>query len=355
MGWEDNIRRVVPYTPGEQPKDRDIIKLNTNENPYPPSPEVEKALRHLKAEDLRLYPDPAASGLVHAIAAEHGLSDEEVFAGVGSDEVLALSFLTFFSGTKPVLFPDITYSFYDVWADLYRIPYRQIPLDGEFSIVAADYAAENGGVVFPNPNAPTGRLLPAESAEAIIAANPESIVIVDEAYIDFGGISVVPLIRKYPNLIVVQTFSKSRNLAGMRIGYACADPKLIRYLSDVKYSFNSYTLNRTSLALGEACIRDRDYFKECCARIRATRERTAEELRALGFVFHDSAANFLFISHPKMPGKEIFEALKARKIYVRWWDKDRIRNHLRVTIGTDAQMDALIAALKDILADRRHV
>ncbi len=352
MGWEANIRKVVPYTPGEQPKDRDIIKLNTNENPYPPSPEVEKALRHLKAEDLRLYPDPAASGLVHAIAAEHGLRDEEVFAGVGSDEVLALCFLTFFNGTKPVLFPDITYSFYDVWADLYRIPYRQIPLDGEFAINPEDYAVENGGVIFPNPNAPTGRLMPPESVESIISANPDSIVIVDEAYIDFGGTSAVPLIRKYPNLVVVQTFSKSRNLAGMRIGYACADPKLIRYLSDVKYSFNSYTLNRTSLALGEACMKDREYFAGCCAKITATRERTAEGLRRLGFTFNDSAANFLFISHPDMPAAEIFKALKARKIYVRWWDKDRIRNHLRVTIGTDTQMNTLIAALADILAGR---
>ena len=349
MGFENNIRRVVPYTPGEQPKDRDIVKLNTNENPYPPSPEVEKALRHLAAEDLRLYPDPAASGLVHAIALEKGLSDGEVFAGVGSDEVLALCFLTFFNGKMPVLFPDITYSFYDVWAELYRIPYRRIPLDEDFAIVPEDYFAENGGIIFPNPNAPTGRLMPLACVEEIVSKNRESVVIVDEAYIDFGGETAVPLIHTYDNLIVVQTFSKSRSLAGMRIGYACASEKLIRYLSDVKYSFNSYTLNRAALALGEACLSDRSYFEACCAKIAATRERTAEDLRALGFVFHASAANFLFITHPDMPAGEIFQALKARKIYVRWWDKDRIRNYLRVTIGTDEEMERLVAALREIL------
>ena len=353
MGLEDKIRRVTPYTPGEQPKGAGIIKLNTNENPYPPSPMVREALEAAaaggKTDELRLYPDPAASDLTCAIASAYGLSPEEVFVGVGSDDVLAMSFLTFFNSDIPILFPDITYSFYDVWAELFRIPYEQVPLDDNFEIRAEDYRRENGGIVIANPNAPTGALLRPEEIEEIVRSNPGSVVIVDEAYIDFGGISALPLIRKYENVVVVQTFSKSRSAAGLRIGWAMAGKKLIRYLSDVKYSFNSYTMNRPSIEIGTACVRDGAYFRECCAKIRATRERTAEELRGLGFAMRDSSANFLFVTHPEVPAETIFEELKARGIYVRWWNRPRIRNHLRITIGTDDEMRTLAAALGDIL------
>lgn len=248
--WEANIRKVVPYTPGEQPNESGMIKLNTNENPYSPAPGVEKALKALDADTLRLYPDPTAGDLVHSIAAFYGLKDEQVFTGVGSDDVLAMCFLTFFNSEKPILFPDITYSFYDVWADLLRIPYERPALDEEFHIRKEDYFRENGGIVFPNPNAPTGVEMPLSEIEEIVAKNPESIVIVDEAYVDFGAASALPLIEKYDNLLVVQTFSKSRSLAGMRIGYAFGNPELIKYLNDVKYSFNSYTMDRTTIAAG---------------------------------------------------------------------------------------------------------
>lgn len=355
MGFEEKIRKVIPYVPGEQPKETDIIKLNTNENPYPPSPEVAKVLRAFDADTLRLYPDPASGVLVHAIAEQYGLRDEEVFAGVGSDDVLAMCFMTFFNSASPVLFPDITYSFYDVWADLLRIPYEQIPLDSDFHIVPSDYRRENGGVIFPNPNAPTGSLMPMEHIREIVEANPDSVVIIDEAYIDFGGESALPLIREYPNVVVVQTFSKSRSAAGLRIGYAFADPALIRYLNDVKYSFNSYTLNRLTIEAGAACIRDDAYFRNSCSRIIETRGRTVKALRELGFTVQDSAANFVFASHPAVIGKLLFEYLKSRKIYVRWWDKPRIRNYLRITIGTDEQMDVLIAALKDYLEPQTNM
>ena len=232
--WEENVRQVIPYTPGEQPNQPDMIKLNTNENPYPPAPGVEKALKKMDMDAMRLYPDPAAYDLVHAIAQMYSLKDEQVFVGVGSDDVLAMSFLTFFNSEKPVLFPDITYSFYDVWADLFKIPYERPALDENFHIKKEDYFRENGGVIFPNPNAPTGVEMQLEDVEEIIRHNQDVIVIVDEAYVDFGGKSALPLIEKYDNLLVVQTFSKSRSLAGMRIGFACGNEKLIKYLNDVK-------------------------------------------------------------------------------------------------------------------------
>lgn len=264
--WEANIRKVVPYTPGEQPNESGMIKLNTNENPYSPAPGVEKALKALDADTLRLYPDPTAGDLVHSIAAFYGLKDEQVFTGVGSDDVLAMCFLTFFNSEKPILFPDITYSFYDVWADLLRIPYERLALDEEFHIRKEDYFRENGGIVFPNPNAPTGVEMPLSEIEEIVAKNPESIVIVDEAYVDFGAASALPLIEKYDNLLVVQTFSKSRSLAGMRIGYAFGNPELIKYLNDVKYSFNSYTMDRTTIAAGVASMRIRHILRNAAIR-----------------------------------------------------------------------------------------
>lgn len=350
MKWEDNVRKVVPYTPGEQPQDQNVIKLNTNENPYPPAPGVADRLAELIPERMRLYPAfPEQTRLAEALAACYGIDREQLFIGVGSDDVLSLAFMTFFQSGRPVLFPDITYSFYDVWADLYRIPYEKKALDAQFAIRPEDYRQPNGGVVFPNPNAPTGVLMAPEQVEEIVAANRDVVVIVDEAYIDFGGISCLPLIDRYDNLLVVQTFSKSRSMAGMRIGYAMGDPKLIRYLNDVKYAVNSYTMNYAALQLGVEAVQDVAYFEECCARIVRTRERAEEELRRLGFTFPESYGNFIFASHKDIPAKEIFERLKENGIYVRYWNKERINNHLRITIGTDEQMEELYLALEKIL------
>ena len=351
--WEDNVRKVIPYTPGEQPNQPDMLKLNTNENPYPPAPGVERALRELETDTLRLYPDPTAGNLVHAIAERYHLKDEQVFVGVGSDDVLAMSFLTFFNSQKPVLFPDITYSFYDVWADLFRIPYERPALDEDFHIRKEDYFRENGGVIFPNPNAPTGVELPLEDVEDIICHNRDVIVIVDEAYVDFGGTSAVSLIEKYDNLLVVQTFSKSRSLAGMRIGFVCGNAKLIKYLNDVKYSFNSYTMNRPSILLGTASVEDDAYFKETVEKIVHTREWFKAEMKKLGFTFPDSQANFLFASHPDVPAKEIFEAARANNIYVRYFDKPRINNYLRITIGTDEEMKKFLKFLTSFLKSQK--
>lgn len=351
--WEKNVRRVTPYTPGEQPKGADIIKLNTNENPYPPSPAVEAALKGLSADFLRRYPDPAAEPLVSAVAETYGLQKENVFVGVGSDDVLAMLFLTFFNGGKPILFPDITYSFYDVWAEMLRIPYETVPLDKDFRIRTADYEKENGGVVIANPNAPTGEYLPLSEIETIVRENRKVIVIVDEAYIDFGGESALPLIEQYDNLIVAQTFSKSRALAGLRIGMAFANPELIRYLNDVKYSFNSYTMNLPAIALGTAALSDRAYFEDTCKKIIATRERVAGELRALGFAFPDSASNFLFITHEKIDCVALFEWLRERHIYVRHFDRpERITPYLRVTIGTEKEMDTFLSAVKTYMGEQ---
>ena len=349
--FENNIRKVEPYVPGEQPQGN-VIKLNTNENPYPPAPGVEKVLKGMDTDTMRLYPDPTAGDLVHSIAAFYGLKDDQVFTGVGSDDVLAMCFLTFFNSENPILFPDITYSFYDVWADLLRIPYERPVLDEEFHIRKEDYFRENGGIVFPNPNAPTGVEMPLSEIEEIVAKNPESIVIVDEAYVDFGAASALPLIEKYDNLLVVQTFSKSRSLAGMRIGYAFGNPELIKYLNDVKYSFNSYTMNLPSQVMGVEAVRDDAYFKATTAKIVATRERIKKELTSLGFTFPDSKANFIFASHKEVPAEELFRALREADIYVRHWNKPRIANSLRITVGTDEEMDRLIAFLKNYLEKR---
>lgn len=351
MSWEDNVRRVVPYTPGEQPQNPNVIKLNTNECPYPPAPGVAKALQSFQADALRLYPDPAASDLTKALAAYYGVKQSEVFVGVGSDDVLAMIFMTFFNSKKPLLFPDITYSFYDVWADLFRIPYRQIPLNDEFEINKEDYIGkECGGIIFPNPNAPTGVLVDLAFIEDIVRANPDVIVVVDEAYIDFGGVSALPLIQKYDNLLVVQTFSKSRAMAGIRIGYAFGCEKLIKYLSDVKFSFNSYTMNRPALALGVEAVRDDAYFKEIVGKIVNTREWVKKELKELGFVFKDSMSNFIFATHPDYDIVNIFEELRKRDIYVRHFNGERIRDYLRITIGTDEEMKILINTIKEIVA-----
>ena len=347
--WEANVRKVVPYVPGEQPKDKDVIKLNTNENPYPPSPMVKEAIQKLDVEQFRKYPDPAITDLVSELALAYGVEPENVIVGVGSDDVLAMAFMTFFNSKKPVLFPDITYSFYDVWADLLKIPYETQKLDENFQIVKEDYMKENGGIIFPNPNAPTGVLQDLGTVEEIISKNKDSIVIVDEAYIDFGGKSALPLIEKYDNLLVVQTFSKSRSMAGMRIGYAFGDKKLIKYLNDVKYSFNSYTMNQTSITLGVACVQDKQYFEDTVQKIIKTREWTKEELNKLGFTFQDSMSNFIFATHKEKSAQEIYQALREHKIYVRYFNKPRIDNFLRITIGTDEEMKQLIAFLKEYL------
>lgn len=344
--FEKNIRKVEPYVPGEQPQ-RKVIKLNTNENPYPPAPNVAKAMRQLDTDAFRRYPDPTCSDLVKELAEFYGVAEEQVFVGVGSDDVLAMCFLTFFNSEKPILFPDITYSFYKVWAELYRIPYRCPELDENFRLVKEDYFQENGGIIFPNPNAPTAIYESLDTVEEIIRRNPEVIVIVDEAYVDFAGRSALELIDRYDNLIVVQTFSKARSMAGMRIGYAISNPLLIRYLNDAKYSFNSYTMNQTSLLCGVEAVRDRAYFEEGIRKLVETRAWTAEELKKLGFQMTDSGANFLFITHPKCDAQELFEILKAHDIYVRHWNSKRIEQYLRVTIGTREEMEVFVAFLKD--------
>ena len=347
--WEKNVRKVVPYVPGEQPKESKMIKLNTNENPYPPAPGVKEALTKLDAEKLRLYPDPTADSLVSALAEYYGLQKNEVFVGVGSDDVLSVAFLTFFNSEKPIFFPDITYSFYDVWADVYRIPYERQPLNDDFEIVKEDYYKENGGVIFPNPNAPTGVLQRLESIEEIVSHNRDVVVIVDEAYIDFGGVSALELIHKYDNLLVVQTYSKSRSMAGLRVGYAMGNEKLIKYMNDVKYSINSYTMNMPSLVYGVEALKDDAYFKEITGRIIATRERAKIKLKELGFSFGDSMSNFIFATHSAVPAKKIFEAVREQKIFVRYFNQPRIDNYLRITIGTDEEMDALFEALEKIV------
>lgn len=349
MKWENNIRKVVPYVAGEQPKDKNVIKLNTNECPYSPAPGVEKVLHGFDYDILRKYPDPDVTDLRKVLAARYKVDEEQIFVGVGSDDVLSMAFLTYFNSDKPILFPDITYSFYDVWADLYRIPYQCQALDENFCIIKEDYLKENGGVIIANPNAPTGLMTPISEIEEIIKANQDVVVIIDEAYVDFGGESCVPLVEKYENLLVVQTFSKSRSMAGMRIGFAIGSKKLISYLNDAKFSFNSYTMNATSIVAGVASVEDEQYFQETVAKVVATRERTKGELTRLGFTFPDSKTNFIFAKHEKVSGKEIFDALRANGMYVRRWDKDRISDYLRISIGTDEEMDKLLAFLEEYI------
>lgn len=349
MKWEDNVRKVVPYVAGEQPNKPNMIKLNTNECPYPPAPGVERLVAGLNCDALRLYPDSNTTPLVNALAEYYHVKPSRIFVGVGSDDVISMAFMTFFNGGKPILFPDVTYSFYDVWADLYRIPYQTCPLDENWHICPQDYKQPNGGVIFPNPNAPTGLLESLDVVEEIIQANRDVVVIVDEAYIDFGGESALPLLEKYDNLLVVQTFSKSRAMAGLRIGFCIGNEKLIKYLNDVKFSFNSYTMNLPAQVLGVEAVKDEAYFRETTGKIIATREWVKQELSRLGFTFPDSKANFVFASHKTVPAQEIFQALREADIYVRYWNKPRINNCLRITIGTDDEMHSLIAFLRDYL------
>lgn len=352
--WENNVRRVVPYTPGEQPKCSNIIKLNTNENPFPPSPKAAQIVKEFDSDKLRLYPDTDSTVLVDALAERYGVDSDRIFVGVGSDDVLSMAVLTFFNSDKPVIFPDITYSFYDVWCDVYRIKYETKALKDDFTIDANDYFCENGGIVIPNPNAPTGVLQSVDMFESILKANTNSVVIVDEAYIDFGGESCVKLIDKYENLLVVQTFSKSRSMAGARIGYAFGSKKLIKYLNDVKFSINSYTMNWVTQLAGAESVKDEEYFRKTKNEIVRVREYSKDKLAELGFEFPDSMSNFIFATHKTVPAKTIFEKLKEKSIFVRYWNKDRINNHLRITIGTQEQMDKLFEALCEILSENER-
>lgn len=344
------VRALTPYVPGEQPRDRAYIKLNTNENPYPPSPAVLAAIRGATSGDLRLYPDPDSTALRDAVAACHGIRRENVFVGNGSDEVLALAFMAFFKQERPLLFPDITYSFYPVYCDLFGIRARTIPLAEDFSIDLAAYPEDNGGVILPNPNAPTGRFLALAEIEKLLARNTETVVAIDEAYVDFGGESAIGLISRHPNLLVIQTLSKSRSLAGLRVGFAVAQEALIDGLQRVKNSFNSYPLDRLSLAGAVAAMADQEYFDQTRRDIISTRERTAEQLAGLGFAVVPSTANFLFVRHPARRAAELFAELKRKGILVRHFNLPRISDHLRITVGTDAEMQTLVTTMGRILS-----
>ena len=364
--WEKNLRQVTPYVPGAQPQSKNVIKLNTNENPYPPSPMVAKVIREMDLDTgMRKYPDPTSGELVRALESYHGLDEGQVFVGTGSDDVLSIAFLTFFNSDKPIVFPDVTYSFYPVWAQVYGIPYREIPVDESFRIIPEDYGwidpngqaqaideagdiPENGGVVIANPNAPTGISLKRNNVEKIIAANPDVIVIVDEAYIDYSSETVLPLLHDYDNLVIVRTFSKSRAMAGMRIGYAISSPKLIRAMNNVAQSINSYTMSATTLKAGVASIADDAYFHQRIEDVRKTRARTIVELKKRLFNVLPSSTNFVFASPARINCERLFEELCARNIFVRHFTGERIKDYLRITIGTDSEMDKLFAAIDEI-------
>ncbi|MGO3344847.1 MAG: histidinol-phosphate transaminase [Marinomonas sp.] len=351
--WTDKIASLDPYVPGEQPQDKKYIKLNTNESPYAPSPKALAAMQEQVSERLRLYPDPNCVTLKSAVAKSYQLDANQVFVGNGSDEVLALAFMGYFVGDKPLAFADITYSFYKVYAGLYSIEPKLIPLDDDFNIVTADYQnLDVAGVVVTNPNAPTGKALPLADIEAILSANPDVVVLVDEAYVDFGAQSAATLVNQYPNLLVVQTLSKSRALAGIRVGYALGHPDLIEGLERLKNSFNSYPIDRIALAGATAAVEDETYLKEICDKTIATREQSVKDLTALGFTVLPSATNFVFVTHPEKNAETIYLALKEQGILVRFFgsNKPRIGNYLRITIGTDAEMAALTNALKVLLS-----
>lgn len=350
MSWQDKLRQVEPYVAGEQPKIVNMIKLNTNENPYGPSPKVKDVLASIDTDKLRLYPNSDAVDLRKALANYYGLNEEQVFLGNGSDEVLALTFLTFFNGQEPVLFPDVTYSFYPVYCDLYQMDYQLIKLDDDFKINVDDFNQPNSGIIFPNPNAPTGLLVDLDFIETVLKNNPDSIVVVDEAYIDFGGTSCVPLINKYDNLVVTQTYSKSRSLAGIRLGIALGSKEAIKHLYDVKNSFNSYPIDYIAQQVGLASILDDQDTKTKCAKVIKTREMTKARLKELGFIVPDSYANFVFVRHPDIDGQKLFEALREVGIIVRHWNKDRIDQYLRISIGTDEEMGAMFDFLEEYLS-----
>lgn len=344
--WTQTVRNVKPYVPGEQPKDRKYIKLNTNENPYPPSAKAILAIRQAANETLRLYPDPAGDELRDTIADRFGLKRGNVFIGNGSDELLAFCFPAFFEPAgRPVLFAEITYSFYPVYAEFFHVPYRLIPVDHEFDIPVDSYFQDNGGILIANPNAPSGKGFPLEDIEKILQYNEKSVVILDEAYIDFGGQTAVGLIDRYPNLLIIRTLSKSHALAGLRVGFALGNEELIDGIVRVKDSINSYTVDRLAQAGAREAIKDDAYFQETRSKIIRTRERVSAELEKTGFRVIPSQANFIFISHPQRPGRDLFHDLREKGILVRYFDKPKIDNFLRVTIGTDEEMDSFLAAI----------
>jgi histidinol-phosphate aminotransferase len=350
--WSDVVKGLKPYVPGEQPRLANLVKLNTNENPYGPSPRALAAIRAATDESLKLYPDPNAEQLKRAIGKYHGVGAQNVFVGNGSDEVLAHIFLGLLKQARPILFPDISYSFYPVYCALYQVAFETIPLADDFSIQVDGYIKPNGGIIFPNPNAPTGCLVPLTDIERLLQANTESVVVIDEAYVDFGGESAIPLTARYPNLLVVQTLSKSRSLAGLRVGFAVGHADLIEALERVKNSFNSYPLDRLAIAGAVAAYEDREYFEKTCKAVIATREKLIGELKALGFEVLPSKANFIFARHPQHDAEKSALALRQRSIIVRHFKLPRIEQFLRITVGTDEQCVALIAALREILKPR---
>ncbi|MCX7772155.1 MAG: histidinol-phosphate transaminase [Clostridia bacterium] len=348
--WNENTRSLTPYVPGEQPKDKKLIKINTNESPYPPSPLVIERIRNADLNDLRLYPDPDSTPLKKAVAEFYGISEQEVFPGNGSDEVLALLFKAYFDASTPIAFPDITYSFYPVYSELYNVPYTRVPVKDDFSIDFNAYPSDVKAILFANPNAPTGLYIDRAEIEALLRRRPETLIILDEAYIDFGGESCVPLINSYDNLIVVQTLSKSRALAGMRIGLAFGAPSLMEGLDRVKNSFNSYTMDRLAIVAAEAAFQDKAYFEETCKKVIRTREWTKEAFKEMGVEVTDSQTNFLFASLPGVPGPQVQARLRQEGILVRNFKASRTENWLRISIGTDEEMKKLVEAVKKVMA-----
>ena len=347
--WLDKLRKIQPYVAGEQSKNPNIIKLNANETPYPPSPKVKEVLSNFNTDNLKKYPASDALELKNALAKAYNLNENQIFMGNGSDDVLALCFQAFFCSDKPILFPDLTYSFYPVWCSLFKTPYKNIPLDENFRINPDDYKEENGGVILPNPNAPTGIYENLDFIEKILNNNKDCIVIIGEAYIDFGGESAISLLDKYENLVIVQTMSKSRSLAGLRVGYAFASAELISVLEAVKNSYNSYTMDSIAISAAAASLADNDYFKDTCNKIINTRQKTIQALEKLDFDVVPSMANFVLATHKSVKAVDVFEKLKAQNIFVRYFKIPRIDNYLRITIGTDDEMDKLFYALKNLL------
>ena len=349
--WSQRTSELDPYVPGEQPKDSQYIKLNTNENPYPPSPKALQAIQQAAGADLRLYSDPNADELKQAIADFYQLKPNQVFVGNGSDEVLAHAFVALLKQDKPLLYPDISYSFYPVYSRLFGIKTKEIPLTDDFTIDVNDYQQPNGGIIFPNPNAPSSIALPLDKIEQMLQANPDSVVVVDEAYVDFGAESAVALINQYKNLLVIQTFSKSRSLAGLRVGFAMGHPALIEGLERVKNSFNSYPLGRMDIAGAAAAIKDIEYFQQCCGRIINTRDWLSNQLTELGFEVLPSKANFVFAKPTGLTAEALYLALKEQGILVRYFAYPRIKDYLRITIGTDEEMRVFIQKLGEILKE----
>lgn len=347
--WTKNLRNIEPYVPGEQSKDKDIVKINANENPYPPSPKAAKVLKNFDTNKLRFYPSANSTKLKEAIAKYYKVDVSNVFVGNGSDDVLAVAFQSFFNSEKPIVYPDLTYSFYPVWCSLFGIKYKNYPVGDDFRINPEDYKEKNGGVVIPNPNAPTSLGEGLDFVEKILNYNQDSVVIIDEAYVDFGGTSSIPLIDKYENLLVTGTFSKSRSLAGLRIGFAIGSKALIDVMEAVKNSYNSYTVDSLSIEMGAASIDDDEYFKSTCKKVIKTRERVTIELEKLGFDVLDSQTNFIFATHNKHNMKSLFEYLKTQKVFIRYFSLPRIENYVRITIGTNEEMDIFLKKTKEFI------